>query len=372
MTPKHILLIIESSETGGAETVFAELASRLDRQRFTPHVALLSEGWLGGHLRSLGIEPEILAVRAGGLDVSLLRGIRALVRRHRIDLVHSHLFATNVYSSAACALSRIPVVSTFHGTMDVEEGDRAKRLKWAVINRLSARTVFVSHYLKDHFVSRRLAAAAKAEVIYNGTAIERFANAATKAGARAALGLPTDAFVVGCVGDVRAAKDYATAIRAAGLLHRRVPQLRMVIAGSPTDLLPDLLTLRNSLGLTGIVEFIGFQSDVARVFPAFDVYLSSSVSEGFSLTVVEAMAAGLPVVSTRSGGPQEIVRHGETGFLVEVGDVAAISDAILRLREEPALLATFATAGARAAAARFSIAAMVEGYQRLFDELTGG
>ena len=370
MAPKRILLIIESSETGGAETVFAEIAARLDRRRFTPHVALLSEGWLSGRLRSDGLNPTIIPVSAGGLDLKLLRGIRHLVQQLDIEIVHSHLFTTNVYASAACAFSHVPVVSTFHGTMDVEDGDRAKRLKWSVLNRFSRRTVFVSQYLRDHFVRQRLALTSKTQVIYNGTDTERFEHSATRAEARASLGLTPGAFVIGCVGDLRVAKDYSSAIRAAGLVHDQLPHARMIIAGSKTELLPDLLKLRDSLGLSEVVDFIGFQPDVAKVLPAFDVYLSSSVSEGFSLTVVEAMAAGLPVVATRSGGPEEIVRDGETGLLVEVGSPSAIADAILGLQRDEPRARAFADAGARLASKSFSITAMLRAYEGLFDEVS--
>ena len=194
------------------------------------------------------------------------------------------------------------------------------RLKWGVINRFSHCSVFVSKHPRDHFVRQGLAEPSLARVIYNGIDVDRFRRSPSRAESRRALGLPPEAFVVGCVGDLRLAKDYPTAIRAFSLIHRQLPQARMIVVGTKTELLVELLALRNGLGLTDAIDFIGFHPDITDVLPAFDVHLSSSVTAGFSLTIVEAMAAGLSVVSTRSGGPQQIVRHGETGLLVDVAN----------------------------------------------------
>ena len=125
-------------------------------------------------------------------------------------------------------------------------------------------------------------------------------------------------------------------IRAFSLIHRQLPQLRVIAVGTKTDFPADLLALRDGLGLTDTIGFIGSHPDITDVIPAFDFYLSSSLSEIFSLTIVEAMAAGLAVVSTRSGGPEEIVRHGETGLLVDVANAVGIADAILRLARDQA------------------------------------
>lgn len=370
MHPRKVLLIIESSETGGAETVFAELVERLDRSRFVPTVALLHEGWLRARLERAGVEPLMVPTGHGPLDIRLLVGLRALVRKRGIDIVHSHLFSANVYASVACAFTGIPVVSTFHGTMDVASGDRAKWLKWQAINRFSRRVVFVSQYLRDYFVTGGFADPSNATVIYNGVDIGRFQKSISRQNARRELGVAEDAFVVGCVGDIRPAKDYRTALLAISRLRGVIPRLRLLIAGSPTEHLPQLLALRESLGLEPIVEFLGFRPEIERVMPAFDVYLTTSVSEGFSLTVVEAMATGLPVIATRSGGPEEIVRSGETGLLVPVGAEHAVADAIEILFRDTRLRERMANAGVQLATARFSMHAMVGAYQAAFDDVS--
>jgi glycosyltransferase involved in cell wall biosynthesis len=366
---KNILFIIESSETGGAETVFAELVQRINREHFNLHVALLYEGWLFDRLKSEGLEPILIPNRKGGFDFKLLQGISKIIKRHSIDLIHSHLFTTNVYASVCGTIFRVPVISTFHGTMDVAEQDRGKKIKWQIINRYSSKIVFVSRYLQDYFVGHQLANSGKSIIIYNGIDIERFQRGPSKVEAKNRLGLMEKNFVIGCVGDLRPAKDYETALRAVGLLKPKIGGLKLVIAGTKTKLLHELQVLRDSLGLGNDVEFLGFRSDIEKVFPAFDLYLSSSTSEGFSLTVVEALAAGLPVVSTRSGGPEEIIRHGENGLLVEAGAPEIIAAAIARIYQDHNARAAFRRAGLLEAEAKFSVQAMVDRYQNLYMEL---
>lgn len=367
---KNILFIIESSETGGAEGVFAELVERIDRDHYVPHVALLYDGWLLDKLVAAGVTPHLIPTRRGRFDYRLLLGISKVIKRHRIDLVHSHLFTTNVYASVSGVFSRVPVISTFHGTMDVAEQDSAKTLKWQAINRCSRKIVFVSGYLQNYFVEKRLANPAKSLVVYNGINIDRFTHGPAKSEARDGLGLSEKSFVIGCVGDLRPAKDYETALKAAQLLKPVINNFKLVIAGTKTDLLPGLESLRDSLGLRSQVDFLGFRSDIENIFPAFDVYLSSSISEGFSLSVVEAMSAGLPVVATCSGGPEEIICNGETGMLAEVGSPEKISAAIELIYRDKTLAESLTMAGSRLVKEKFSVEAMVAGYQDLYQSIT--
>lgn len=363
---KNILFIIESSETGGAENLFLELVLRIDRSRFNPHVALLYEGWLSERFRENGIDPHMIPTGKGGFDIRMLNGIRLLIKKNSIDLVHSHLFTTNVYASVCGALASIPVISTFHGTMDVDMADPLKKLKWAVVNRFSTRIVFVSRYLLEYFASRKLARASKSLVIHNGIDVERFCNCATKIDARRNLGLPIDSFIVGCVGDLRPAKDYETALRATSQLKERIPSIKLVIAGSKTALLNDLLALSRALGIDKDVYFLGFRPDIENVLPAFDVYLSSSITEGFSLTVVEAMAAGIPVISTRSGGPEEIINNGQNGLLISTEQPTEIVRAVECINRNSVFAVMLSEAGRRSAEENFSIKNMVTKYQSIY------
>ncbi|WP_136514439.1 glycosyltransferase [Geomonas edaphica] len=368
---ENILFLIDSSETGGAETIFLEIVSRIDTGRFVPHVAVLYDGWLYRELVKRGITPCVLPNRKGGFDFRLLVGIVSYLRRHRIDLVNAHLFTASVYATVAGTMCGVPVVSTFHGTMDVDAEDPGKRLKWWVLNTFSARVVYVSSFLRDFYVKNASASRQNAEVIRNGICIDGFRGSMSKCEARSRLTIEEGALVVGCVGDLRPAKDYGSAIRAAALLRKRFDNLHLVIAGSVTDLLEGLRDLATSLGIADRVHFIGHHPHIQEVLPAFDVYLSSSTSEGFSLSIVEAMAAGVPVVATRSGGPEEIVVDGKTGLLVEVASPEKIAEAAAAILLDAALASSLKREAYVDVSRRFSIDHMIERYSDLFWRLAG-
>jgi len=166
---------------------------------------------------------------------------------------------------------------------------------------------------------------------------------------------------------VRPAKDYGTFIRAAAHLRRASDAYRFVIAGDTRS--PDyerLLQLTHELGVADVVSFLGFRDDVASILRSIDVYVSSSSAEGFSLTTVQAMASEKPVVATRCGGPEDIVRHGETGILVEVGSPQALAAAIDSLGRDPAARARLGRAARADVSNRFSRSAMIAAYERVY------
>jgi glycosyltransferase involved in cell wall biosynthesis len=186
---------------------------------------------------------------------------------------------------------------------------------------------------------------------------------------RAELGAAAGEFLVGAVGNLRPAKDYGTLLKAAAIVRKSGCPVRIAIIGEGHGQLRDeLLTLKRALGLDETVSFLGFRSDVPRLLCALDAFVSSSSSEGFSLSTVEALWLGKPVVVTKSGGPEEIVRHERTGLLVPPRDPAALADGILRLYRNPGLAKAMSATGARDVQALFSMARMIEAYEEVYQE----
>lgn len=366
---KNILFIIESSETGGAESVFYDLVTRVDQSLYTPHVALLYNGWLFDKFMHSTVRPHIISPGSGRFDYPLLAGLYRLAKTLDIDLIHSHLFTTNVYSSLVGVLLHIPVIATFHGTMDVSVHDRFAWLKWRTLNVCAREIVFVSTYLKNYFVAGNLAKASKARVIYNGIDIGKFkSDSDTRCATRQDIGVDKDGFVVAAIGDLRPAKDYETAIQAIAVLKDKIPGLVLIVAGTMTDLHPRLEVLCKKLNVSEHVKFLGFRADVIDILKASDLYLTTSTSEGFSLTLVEAMSSEIPVIATRCGGPEEIVSPGKTGILVEKGNYEEIASSIEHVysnRDEAHMLAENAASDVRH---RFSVTRMVGEYQSLYQD----
>ena len=365
-----ILHTIDTTGPGGAETVFIDIASGLSAERYRSLVCIRGEGWVNDELRRRGFDPVIIPAK-GSFNTRYLRSLVALIRRERVDLVQSHLLGANVYCSLAGLLSSTPVVSTFHGQVDIGLNERFRRLKSAAINRGSDRIVAVSNRLREDILSQTALRPDKLQVIFNGIDTQAF-QSGSAAPLRERFGWQADTIIVGCLGNVRPAKGYDILLEAVVRAKQSGSNLRFVIAGQGrADLDEQLGRVMDEHGLHEHVKFLGFIDDAAGFLAGLDVFLLPSTSEGFSIATIQAMSAGLPVVVTRSGGPEEIVTHRETGIMIEPGDADAIWQALSTLQQEPDLCRSLAEQGKRYAETTFGIEAMIGAYSALYEELIG-
>ena len=324
----NILHSIDTPGPGGAETVYLDIVTGLDRNRFKAFPVIPAKGWIYDRLQAQGFDPIIIDSK-GSFNIGYLWQLIKVIRKQNIDLIHSHLFGSNVYCSLAGLLTSTPVISTFHGFVDAVATGKAMRWKVAVINKGSKKIVFVSHQLKDHFTENFGIVQALAEVIYNGIDTNKFKPGKNNA-LRDKLGLASDDILVGSIGNIRPAKGYDILLHAAAEVKKQRRDIKFVIAGQGSgELYRGLLALRENLNLQDTVFFLGFTEDTVDFLHGIDVFLLCSTSEGFSLSLIEAMACGLSVISTKCGGPEEIVEHGVTGILVPPGAPHLIVDALL-------------------------------------------
>jgi glycosyltransferase involved in cell wall biosynthesis len=166
-------------------------------------------------------------------------------------------------------------------------------------------------------------------------------------------------------------KDHATAVRTIGRVARRQPRVRLMLVGEG----PEGTAIRAQVEQQGLgehVRFLGLRKDIPHLLQAADLFLLTSVSEGIPLTVIEAMAAGLPVVSTQVGGTAEVIVEGETGLLAPAGDDAALAERVLELAADPALGQRLGERGRERARALFSEGRMSERYLQLYEEMLPG
>lgn len=367
----NVLHLINTAGPGGAETVYLSIVRGLDRERWRPVAVLPNPEWLSDQLSEVGVEP-LFARSRHPCDAGYLRRLARIVREHRVDLIHSHLFGPSVTGSLLGIRFRVPVVCTVHGEGDIDPRERYRALKFAILNRGASRVVFVSDSLRRHFLRAGPLREELTTVIPNGIDAATFSGGPDPS-LRAQLGIGPDEFLVGAVGNVREAKAYDVLLCAAALLKARHAGFRFVVIGQAQgEVYGQLLRLRERLGLESDVHFTGFRDDVHRALAALDLYLITSRHEGFSLSTVQAMASGLPVVATRCGGPEEILGDGRTGILVDPGAPAQVAGAIERLRRDSAERRRLGANARREAVSRFSVEAQLRGYERLYEEFTGG
>jgi glycosyltransferase involved in cell wall biosynthesis len=205
-------------------------------------------------------------------------------------------------------------------------------------------------------------------VIHNGIDAGPVPGWADRERARRALGLAPGALAIGTAARLDPVKDLETLVSAFALVHKRRREARLVIAGDG----PERQAIRSrvtALGLDGTVIMAGYRPDVRALLPALDIYVNSSISEGVSLTILEAMAAELPVVATRVGGTPEVVTHETTGVLVRARDAASLSAGVLTLAAQPPLRREMGLAGRRAVEARFTMDRMLDDYASVYERL---
>lgn len=364
-----LLHLIDTGGQGGAEQVLCSLLENLGGERYEHHLFLPGDGWLYGKLSKLPGVTIVICNGGGRFNIGYIGAIARYVKEHNIQLIHAHLMGTSLYGSIAGFWCRVPVVCTFHGYIDCRPGDRLQRVKLNLIGLFARKIVAVSDSLKDYLVSRVNVGKSKYATIYNGIAAAG-TREVTRAEARRQLGLSDADIVIGAVGNVKPAKGYDVLIKAAKRLVDQRCNVKFVIAGNTgTDYYAHLCNLRDSLQLQDKVLFLGFVENTDAFLRALDVFALSSISEGFSLATVEAMNASVPVVATKSGGPQEIVHDGVTGILVDVGDVDALARGLLQIIENPAGAARMVDNAKIDVSARFTIETSVAKYEKGYAEL---
>jgi glycosyltransferase involved in cell wall biosynthesis len=349
--------------------MFHSLVTGLPQEKWFSIPVVPVVDWLHGALSDAGVATVVLDTEGLG-RAAQVRALARLIRKHRVGLVHAHLLGSGVYASLATALRRVPVVCTLHGIPDLGENDPLLPLKFRILSRSGNRIVFVSESLQQEVLRRVHVPKRSRRVVHNG--IEP--GAPDMSGAeRSETGAGPADFLVGTVGNLRPAKDYANLLRAAAIVRDAGCPIHVAVIGQGgNELEQELLELRSSLALDSSVSFLGFRADAGRLLCAFDLFVSSSVSEGFSLSTLEALWAGVPVVATRSGGPEEIVRHGDTGVLVPVESPAALAAGILELYRSPQRAIEMAERGKTDVQTRFSRSRMLASYESIYREVVGG
>lgn len=370
--PRRILYVITSSDTGGAESVLAELVPRLDRRRFAPYVCTLraagrvAQGLAAGGVPVLGLG---MADRPRGGE--LLPGALALARwidALEIDLVQSFLYRANTLAPLAGRLAaRRPARVAVESSL-APPGAPLTLLSARLARRLADRVVAVSAAVRDELVARFGARPERVVVIPNGVDLERYRAGSGRQQARRDLGLPEGAFVAGAAGRMLPVKAFDRLLAAVPTLRRDGLPVHLALAGDG----PQRRRLEEQarrLGIASSVSFLGVRGDMATFFAAVDAFVLPSLREGSPRALLEAMAAGRPVVASAVGGVPEIVEDARSGLLVPPGSSDDLAAALARLAADPALALGLGAAARQRVEDHFSLDAMVHAYQRLYASL---
>jgi glycosyltransferase involved in cell wall biosynthesis len=361
MTPITVVHLVSTLGVGGQEMVILSLVEHMDRLRFRPVVLTLHEGGpLVERIRALGVPVETVG-EPGLTGLPLVRRLAARLRFHRADVLHTHNPAPHQHGAAARVLAGVPVlIHTKHGRNNFPT--RARRWAEQLAGRFSDLVVAVSIDSAEVAGTIDRVPAHKLRVIHNGIALGDMPRATV-----GREGRPPRAVHVARLNRI---KDQTTLLRAARIVADQLPGFVLEMVGDG-PMGEQIRSLATELGLDVVVRFHGMQDDVRPWLADADLFVLSSLSEGISITLLEAMASGLPVVATDVGGTREVVLPGRTGTLVPVGDATALATAMTAMLTDPVGARSMGAAGRERVDAEFNIDRTVAAYQQAYVELLG-
>ena len=376
--PLKILYLINDLGYGGAPHVIYNLVTAIDRERFLPIVGLWGKKW-GHEMIEYFAESNIEVVdfqACSKFDLKALSFLHQYLSRNSIDILHTHLFLMHIMGRIAGKCARVPrIVSTHHNLL--QSNHKVSRFFEKLTSPLSDVTTVVSRAAQESYFStsepfsvKALRSCRKHFTIYNSVNTEDINRAVGNTDirqVRGELGLK-DEFVFACVGRLHPSKGHKYLIEAVDHLRETHPFIRILIIGDG-PLQKELMGEAQARGLHEQINFIGYRNDVYRILAASNALVQPSIFEGFGLASAEAMACGLPVISTNLPSIAEVVGHEKTGILVPPGDSQALAKAMATLVDNPVLAATYGANGKQHVEKVFSSRVIVQQYEALYETL---
>ncbi len=375
--PLRLLLLTDTAlaNTGGSERFLRNLVDRLPPDRYAVTVVQLDGNNPPGesvHVTESGTSVRLLNHPMGAIygwrGLQAIQRLRRRVREESFDIIQSQHEKSDLLN---LLLGPASVGRRLSNRRDMGFL-KSNRLRWVfrLLNSRYDAVIAPAHEILTALSTHEGLNASKMLWIANGVDTDRFrpGSAERRQTARQALGLAKDEIAFGCVASLYPVKNHALLLRSFARVLASTPRAKLLLVGAGA-LAEPLAAQARELGIAHAVEMLGARPDIHQILPALDVAVLASRSEGMSNALLEAMACGLPVVATAVGGNLQLVRDGRTGFLVPSDDTEAMADALGRLAASALLRSTLGTAGQRRIEAEFSLGAMVNAYDRLYQRL---
>ena len=362
----NLMAVISNLRAGGAERVLIELLRGLKEDFNVSVVCIRDKGELSSILEDESIKVHLSSFK-GRIDPGSLLNLASLFKKEKIQIVHTHMYRPNISGTISAFIARVPVIiSHIH---NMHQWDTKRQI---FMDRLSLRirdmTITVSEGVKRKYCEIMKVREDKLRVIYNGVDPQVYKMDDKPAELKSALNIPDGAPIVGIVARLVPEKDHITFLESARMVLQDCPQARFLIVGKgPED--GKIKAYVERFGLKDKVILVGYRTDIPRVLNLLDILVLSSLKEGFGMAILEAMAAGKPVVATDAGGNTEVMVDGQTGFIVPKKDSSSLALRILTLIENPRMAAVMGQKGYERVCQKFSMGKMVNETAKLYLEL---
>lgn len=351
---------------GGIETMIVGFVNSLPREKFSPSIAVFEGGGILEEMIKQKLTPVHHLNKKDGIDFKMVFRLRKLIKTEKVNVIHSNNFASWLYGvMATLFINGVKVVHTEHSTV---RGHKKRRyVLEKVLAKFTHQVVAVSEKVKSNLVDLCSIPPDKVEVIQNGINVDKFRREeSARQQIRNEIGVSCNTVVFGTVGRLVPVKDHKTLIEAYSILVQKVPDsCLLIVGGGPLHQQNEKLV--SDLGLSENVMLMGERYDIPAVLSAMDVYVVSSLNEGMSISVLEAMSTSLPIIATNVGGNPEIVHDGKNGLLVASGKPQQLANKMIQYASDIELLAAHGLNSRQFVEETYSDLAMISRYQELYD-----
>lgn len=367
-----ILELIDSPMLGGGQQHVLGLARSLDPERFDVTVCSSPDGPLVAQLEAAGIRHVACEIPKRP-DPRVAYRLRAVIRRGGYQIVHTHGGVAGLWARvASLGLEAVDRVHTIHGIHYLNYDSRwarvAMTLMESALSKATARIICVCRSDLAKALRAGVVSVAQARVVSNGIDLGPYRTLAPAESVRTSLGLAGPGPLLGTIGRLHRQKGQAVLLQAFQAVAQALPEARLALVGEGGE--RERLTAQaRELGIESLVKFLGARTDVPRLLAAFDLFVLPSLWEGLPLTLMEAMAAGRPLVASRVDGVEELVTDGVEGALVEAGDPAALAAALLELCRDSGRRAMLGERARERAMREFGVEAMGRAVAAIYEEL---
>ena len=318
--PVNVLRIIPSLEMGGVERTLTSILPRLDKKKYKVYLCcLFKRDKLADTMESLNIPIIKFKMRArldfdGKYIIGILR-LAYLMKKMQIDIVHTHLYRANIAGRIAAKLAGVPVIIANEHNIDSWK-KFPQKLNDRVLAGITNKIIVVSNAVKDFYINKIGIPEDKITTIYNGVDIPKFQIHVDINKKKKEFGIKSSEKIITIIGRLHQQKGHCYFLKAAQIIVKKKPNVKFLIVGDG-PLGSQLRDMSNDLKISKNVIFAGLRNDIPQILAMSDISVLTSLREGFSITVLESMAAGKPVIATNVGGNSEIIEHGKTGFIIQ-------------------------------------------------------
>jgi len=359
-----VLHLVQGLGIGGLENVVVNLLKGIDSERYQPSVCCYDTLWSVAQSLNGIINIHFLK-RKQGIDYAYPFKLAALLKREKIQILHLHNSTAFFYGVIAGKITRVPVIIYTEHARDIFPNIKV-RIADKILSSFTDKVIVVADYLKKNLIKYEWFNPSKIITIYNGADETKFNNKYNVDEVKRDLGLFGRKKIVGIVARLDPIKNHKCLIKAMQIVVKHYPDTILLVIGDGA-LRDELKAFARESNLLNNIYFLGTRQDIPQLLAIMDIFVLCSISEGLPMTLLEAMAAGKPIIATNVGGIPEIIEHGINGVLIPPDNPDILADAIKKLIDDTEKAKQMGSMAREKFENNFTLSTMVKNYEEVYE-----